>query len=188
MSTQPSSEPIVMTDSSDQQDHQVSETLSSDREQERATLFPELQEQQVNLKLEVERLYRDVEGLRGWFQTLVSGLVIAMLIAIAISSWFAYRLLVQEELARQQSAKALEANAEMQVHVEQLEAEFQRQNELLKQLNTDLQDLAEVNDNIQKNQENLRALDDRLTEAEAGISELGELEVSASSDEEESDS
>ena len=69
--------------------------------------FPEtLQEQHLNLKLEVEQLYGKVDRLRGLFQTLVSGLIIAIIIAIGISGWFAYRLLVQEQIALQKAKQA----------------------------------------------------------------------------------
>ena len=112
-----------------------------------------VQQQHLNLKLEVEHLYRNVDRLSGWLQTLVSGLVIAILIAISISSWLVYRLLIQEQIAQREAQKAAETQAEILERVKQLEEQLQS-----------LDRLAELTDITQINQQELKQLRDRLNE------------------------
>jgi predicted negative regulator of RcsB-dependent stress response len=132
-----------------------------------------LQEQQVNLKLEVEQLYREVEGLRGWFQTLVSGLMIAIVIAIGISSWFAYRLLVQEQLAQQDAADAADVNDQLRTRLEELEAELQRQSEQLGVLKEQVPNqLDAITSDMTQSQLDVERLRARLAQAEEQLQDL----------------
>ncbi|MGF1494691.1 MAG: hypothetical protein ACFBSC_20025 [Microcoleaceae cyanobacterium] len=87
------------------------------------------QQQQVDLKLEVEQLYRDVAQLRGWLQTLVSGIVIALLIGIGISCWSVYRLLLEQQRARRDATQAATDQAAALQQVEQLQQEFESLNQ-----------------------------------------------------------
>jgi hypothetical protein len=82
-------------------------------------------QQQGNFKLELERVHKDVTRLRGWIQLLVSGLVLATLISIIISSWLTYRLLVQQEITRREAANAAKTQAELLEKIEQLELQLQ---------------------------------------------------------------
>ena len=126
-----------------------------------------LQEQYLNLKLEVEQLYGKIERFRGLFQTLVSGLVIAIVIAIGISGWFAYRLLVQEQIARRKADQAAADAAEMREKIDQLEAQLQRQDEQWQRFRQDIPtELTTLTDSVQANQRQLQLLRDRVKKVE----------------------
>ena len=126
-----------------------------------------LQEQYLNLKLEVEQLYGKIDRLRGLFQTLVSGLIIAIVIAIGISGWFAYRLLVQEQIAQREAEQATAAEAEMHERVEQLDEQWQRQDEQWQRFRQEVpEELTTLTDTVQSNQRQLQLLRDRLRELE----------------------
>ncbi len=120
-----------------------------------------VEQQQLSLKLELERLYRDVAQLRGWIQMLVSGLVLAILIAIIISSWLTYRLLVQQQLTRQEAGKTATDQANMLEQVEQLQQQLQSLTQQVSQQST------ELTDTTQNTQQELQQLRDRLKQVEA---------------------
>ena len=126
-----------------------------------------LQEQHLKLKLEVEQLYGKVDRLRGLFQTLVSGLVIAIVIAIGISGWFAYRLLVQEQIAQREAEQAATEAAEMRDRVEQLAEQLQRQDEQWQRFRREIpEELTTLTDSVQANQRQLQLMSDRLKKIE----------------------
>jgi len=139
---------------------QQPEKKSTDLEQ---VASPEtLQEQYLHLKQEVEELYRDMEKQRGLLQPLVSGLIIAVSISIAISGWFAYRLLVQEQVALREAEKAAATNADMVGRLDNLEQELQLQTRELERVKTKIpEDLTETMSN---NRQELELLRDRLEE------------------------
>ncbi|MGK7877092.1 MAG: hypothetical protein AB4426_28510 [Xenococcaceae cyanobacterium] len=149
MSTEPSSEHNSEKQSPNQGHDIYPETLQ------------DVHQQHLNLKLEVEQLYRKVELMRGLFQTLVSGLVIAIVIAIGISSWFAYRLLTQEQRARQEAAKAAATQKDMLKQVEQLEQQLQSLSQQVQE------ELPKLTDATQASQQELQQLRDRLAQVEA---------------------
>jgi regulator of replication initiation timing len=120
-----------------------------------------VEQQQVNLKLELERVHKDVSRLRGWIQLLVSGLVLATLISIIISSWLTYRLLVQQEIARLEAAEAATTQEEMLKRVEQLEQQLQS---FTGQFPGQLADLTDKN---RVTQQELQRLRERLNQLEA---------------------
>lgn len=119
-----------------------------------------VEQQQLSQKLELERLYRDVAQLRGWIQMLVSGLVLAILIAIIISSWLTYRLLVQQQMTRQEATKASTDQAKTLEQVEQLQQQLQSLTEQASQQST------ELTDTTQNTQQELQQLSDRLQQLE----------------------
>ena len=144
---------------------QNQEKPSSNRLNE--TLPDTLQEQHLNLKLEVEQLYGKVDRLRGLFQTLVSGLVIAIVIAIGISGWFAYRLLVQEQIAQREAEQAATEATEMRDRIEQLAEQLQRQDEQWQRFRREIpEELTTLTDSVQANQRQLQLLRDRLKKIE----------------------
>ena len=102
-----------------------------------------LDEQHIDLKLEVEELYRQVDRLRNWLQTLVSGLLVAILMSIGIASWLWYRLLLSATLERQETQRILAIQEEMQESLqvldEQLTSQERKLSELREQFSTDLQ-------------------------------------------------
>ena len=124
-----------------------------------------LQEQHVNLKLEVEKIYRRVEdlrNLRSLFWSLVSGLVFAILISIGVASWFSYRLLLQEKITRQETQKSLEAKEEILKNLNRLEEDIKNQELQLKQLREQIpQDL---NTTIEENRKQLQQLREQIEE------------------------
>ncbi|MGB7440142.1 MAG: hypothetical protein WA919_03680 [Coleofasciculaceae cyanobacterium] len=122
-----------------------------------------IQQQQLKLKLEIERLRQDMERRRGWFQTLISGLVIAILIAISISSWFAYSLLAAEQIAQQEASKAAATQAEILERVEQLEEKLQNLSQRVPE------EFSELKDATQSNQRELQKLSDRLNRVEGRV-------------------
>ena len=131
------------------------------------SLSDTLQEQHLNLKLEVEQLYGKIDRLRGLFQTLVSGLIIAIVIAIGISGWFAYRLLVQEQIAQREAEQAAAEAAEMRDRIDQLEGQLQRQDEQLQRFRQNIpEELTTLTDTVQANQRQLGLLRDRLKKIE----------------------
>lgn len=124
-----------------------------------------LQEQHLSLKLEVEQLYGKVDRLRVLLQTLVSGLIIAIAIAIGISGWFAYRLLIQEQIARRDADKATTAEAQMREQITQLVEKLQRQDEQLQRFRQEIpEQLSTLSDTVQTNERQLQLLRDRLQE------------------------
>ena len=126
-----------------------------------------LQEQHLNLKLRVEELQTKVDQTRGLLQTLVVGLVVAVLLTIGISGWFAYRLLVQEQVARRDTQEAAATNAKMLEQIEQMEAQLQRQKEQLQTFRENVPDeLKTLTDTVQANQRQLQLLRDRIQQIE----------------------
>ncbi|MDY6783928.1 MAG: hypothetical protein SW833_15520 [Cyanobacteriota bacterium] len=122
-----------------------------------------LQEQCFNLKISVEELQHKVDRLRGLLQTLVMGLVIAVLLTIGISGWFAYRLLVQEQIARRAAERSTVTNAEMLERIEEMEAQLQRQKQQLQTFKNDVPDELEfLSETVRANQQQLKLLRDRV--------------------------
>ncbi|MGB3404393.1 MAG: hypothetical protein WBA77_17040 [Microcoleaceae cyanobacterium] len=119
-----------------------------------------VEQQQVNFKLELERVHKDLSRLRGWIQLLVSGLVLATLISIIISSWLSYRLLVQQEITRREAANAAKTQAELLEKIEQLELQLQG---VAQQVPGRLADLTDEN---LVTQQELQRLRDRLNQLE----------------------
>ncbi len=133
------------------------------------------EEQYLALKLEFEQLHSKVERLRNLLQTLVSGLAIAVAIGLVVSGWFAYRLLVQEQVARRDARAAADAEAEMRVQVEQLEAQLQRQARQLERVNSDLpEELDALNETVAANQRQVRLLRTRLQQLDPDADPSGE--------------
>ena len=116
--------------------------------------------QKQQLKLEVEQLHREVQQLRLFFQTLVSGLIIATFLALTISSWFAYRLFIQEQATQREIEKAEEKVAEMESDFNQLRASFDILSQQLPE------DLAQQSDTLRSYQRELQQLRDRLNQVE----------------------
>ena len=163
MNTQPPPEPNYETTNPEQ----VNETP------------PEiLPEQLLNLKLETEQLYRNVDRLSRLLQTLVTGLLIATLVAIGIAGWFAYRLLLQESIARREVENTAATQREMLERLEQLEGKLQSQDEQVEVLSQQVEEIKQQMEGlnqqvpeqlrhlIQENQQQLGQLRDRLEQIE----------------------
>ena len=125
-----------------------------------------LKNQNEDFKVEVDRLSQEMEVLRGWFQTLVSGLMIAIVIAISIASWFAYRLLIQQQTIDQEAETALQVQDELLQRVTELEDDFE---EMSKEVGTSS---ANFQGTLQTYQSDLELLRDRLSRVESRQSSL----------------
>ena len=135
----------------------TSQTINPDLEQ-KGTILETPQGQK--LQLEVEKLQREVQKLRLFFQTLVSGLLIATFLAVSISSWFAYRLFIQEQATQRAIEKAGERFATAEENFNKLQANFDSFSEELPE------DLAKQNKNLLEYQGDLQQLRDRLSRLE----------------------
>ena len=135
----------------------TSQTINPDLEQ-KGTILETPQGQQ--LQLEVEKLQREVEKLRLFFQTLVSGLIIATFLAVSISSWFAYRLFIQEQATQREIKNAEEKVANIEENFNKLQANFDSLSDELPE------DLAKQNEDLREYQEDLQQLRDRLSRLE----------------------
>ncbi|MGB5974757.1 MAG: hypothetical protein WBG38_15640 [Nodosilinea sp.] len=127
-----------------------------------------LQEQQQAHKLELDALRGQVAQTRGLLQTLVAGLVIAVLTTLGIVGWFAYRQMVQERVVQRESAQAAEAEAAITEQLEAIEAQLQRQQQQLQTLRDDLpEELETLGNSLQSNQRQVRLLQERIEQLEA---------------------
>lgn len=114
----------------------------------------------LDLKKEVEQIYRDVDVLRKLIQTLVTGLVIAIFLALGISSWFAYRLLVQETITKQKEKDTTTFKTEMSEQINTLEQKFELQSQQINLLKQQIPN--DLTIFIQENQTQLQELNNRI--------------------------
>ncbi|MDB9313914.1 hypothetical protein PN462_12445 [Spirulina sp. CS-785/01] len=129
-----------------------------------------LQEEHLNLKQEVETLHEKQTKLRSLLQTLVSGLLIGILIMIGIAGWFAYNMLVQQQINRKEAKKAAETNAKLREQVEALEATLQRQQQQLEQIRQDFPDeLKTLSETVQSQERQLDLLRDQVNLVEEPV-------------------
>ena len=118
----------------------------------------------LNLKLEVEKIYRDVDQLRKLLQTLVTGLILAIIVSLSISSWFAYRLLLQERIFQRQSNNSTKKQEEIVSNLENLKIQVQSQNEQLQSLKQQIpEDLQTL---LLNYEQQIKKLSERLEELE----------------------
>ncbi|MGA1475923.1 MAG: hypothetical protein ACO4AI_12355, partial [Prochlorothrix sp.] len=125
-----------------------------------------LRGQVESLQGEVDRLLQEMEILRGWFQTLVSGLMIAIIISISIASWFAYRLLEQEQVTTEQSDQAETVREELLERVTQLEEDMTSLSQEAEE------STAGLRGTVQTQQVDLEQLRDRINKLESRQSSL----------------
>jgi uncharacterized protein YoxC len=128
----------------------------------------DVQQQQVELKVEVERIHQDVERFRVFFQTLVSGLLLAIAIAFGIAIWYAYRSFSEQQIARQTVDEVTAMQESLATQVDRLEGRLQR-------LEQDFPErVDEVNDDVQASQTALRRLRERLDAVTAQLEALNQ--------------
>ena len=118
----------------------------------------------VNLKLEVERIYRDVDKLRKLLQTLVAGLILSIIMALGVSSWFAYRLLLQEQTFQRQLEQNATEQEEMASNLEEIRTQLQSQTQQLQAFKEDIPD--DLQNMLLKSQQQIQELSDRLEQQE----------------------
>ena len=132
----------------------------TDHHRSRETASKNLQEQHIDLKLEVEQIYRKVDSLRTSLQTLVSGLVVAIVIAIGVATWFSYRLLLQEKRARQEIQQTLEVQQKMSERLDILEEEIDSQERQIRQMGEQITQA--LNPLIEENRQQLEQLQEKI--------------------------
>lgn len=133
-------------------------------------VLQDVQQQQTELKVEVERMHQEVERFRNFFQTLIGGLVLAIAVAFGIAIWYAYRSFSEQQIARQ----AVEDITDVQ---DSIAADVDRLEDRVQQLEQDLPERAgELDEVVQSNQADLRQLRDRLDRLEAQLETLDESE------------
>ncbi|MBE9070243.1 hypothetical protein IQ260_26735 [Leptolyngbya cf. ectocarpi LEGE 11479] len=135
------------------------------------SLLVTLQEQQQTHQRQIEDLRQQMTKTWGLIQTLIVGLVIAILVTIGTAGWFAYNLLVQEQILRRESDQAADAEAAIQEQLEEMTEELQRQQRQLRTLReTSTEQLETLDDSVQSYRERLEQLEKRVNQAEAAPS------------------
>ncbi|MBP0017602.1 MAG: hypothetical protein J7647_08590 [Cyanobacteria bacterium SBLK] len=123
-----------------------------------------IQEQHIDLKLEVEQIYRKVDRLRTGLQTLVSGLMVAILISLGVATWFSYRLLLEEKRASQETQQTLELQKEMLERLDILEERIDSQERQIRQAREQIPQ--DINPLIEENRKQLQQLQEKLEKLE----------------------
>ena len=127
-----------------------------------------LQTQVQTLSLNLEEVQNRIDQTRGLIQTLVVGLVIAVLTTLGVSGWFAYRLLVQDQIVQREARQANEANEAMLEQIAELEARLQRQREQIQTLRDDVPgELETLSDTVQSNRRQLGLIREQLQQLES---------------------
>lgn len=127
-----------------------------------------LQTQVQTLSLNLEEVQNRMDQTRGLIQTLVVGLVIAVLTTLSVSGWFAYRLLVQDQIVQREARQANEANEAMLEQIAELEARLQRQREQIQTLRDDVPgELETLSDTVQSNRRQLGLIREQLQQLES---------------------
>ena len=135
---------------------------SQNRPQEPAALEA-LKEQQANLKLTVDDLQIKLGRTRSLIKTLLFGLVIATFFGLGLTGWLAYRLLLQQEVAKRDLEQATVDSAELQEQLEEIETEIQTQSRQVRTLRENLSTEVELlTETAEANQRQLDRLRDRL--------------------------
>ncbi|MGB6168640.1 MAG: hypothetical protein WBF52_13710, partial [Geitlerinemataceae cyanobacterium] len=81
--------------------------------------------------------------------------------------WFAYRLLLQEQVMRRDTEQATANNGKMLEQLEQIDAQLQRQKEQLQTFREEVPDeFKTLTETVQANQRQLQLLRDRIKQIE----------------------
>jgi uncharacterized protein HemX len=119
--------------------------------------------QPQNLSETVEELEIKLQRLQALAQTLISGLIVAILISIGVSGWFAYRLNVQQQTAQRKAEEFEQTEQELREQLDSLEQEFTRQQQEIERLDEQLpQELETLSRAVNSNQRQLDVLQQQL--------------------------
>jgi len=119
--------------------------------------------QSQSLSQTVEELEVKLERLQGLAQTLIGGLMVAILITIGVSGWFAYRLILQEQQARRKAQEFQQTEIELQDKLDSLEQKISTQQQQINQLREEIpDDLETVTNTVNSNQEQIEVLQDKI--------------------------
>lgn len=125
-----------------------------------------------DLQREVERLRRTVENLQSWAQLLAGGLILALLIAMGMASWFALSLELQKRESRNE---ARQFAADRKDFIAQVEA-VQSQVAVLEERIADEGDLG---GQVRNNRQTLLQLRERLATISRQVDSLQSRQESA---------
>lgn len=120
-----------------------------------------------NLSQTVEELEVKLERLQALAQTLIGGLMVAILITIGVSGWFAYRLILQEQEARRKAEDFQQTESQLQDQINTLEQRINTQQQQMERLREQIpQDLATLESAVNNNQEKVELLQEELSQLE----------------------
>lgn len=135
--------------------------------------------QSQSLSQTVEELEVKLERLQGLAQTLIGGLMVAILITIGVSGWFAYRLILQEQQARRRVQEFQQTEVEIQEKLNNLEQKISAQQQQISQLREEIpDDLETVTNTVNSNQEQIEVLQNQIKRSNAESEEEKESENS----------
>ncbi|NBD15326.1 MAG: hypothetical protein GVY04_04050 [Cyanobacteria bacterium] len=120
-----------------------------------------------NLSQTVEELEVKLEQLQASAQTLIGGLIVAILITIGVSGWFAYRLILQEQTARRKAQEFEQTEIELQEQLDALEQQLNTQQQQMERLREQIpQNLENLNSAVDSNQREIERLQEQIQEPE----------------------
>ncbi|AFZ44244.1 hypothetical protein PCC7418_2081 [Halothece sp. PCC 7418] len=116
----------------------------------------------------VEELEVKLERLQALAQTLIGGLIVAILITIGVSGWFAYRLILQEQTARRKAQEFEQTEIEFQDRLDTLEQRLLSQQEKIERLQEQIpENLETINNAVDSNQQEIERLQEQLQKTES---------------------
>jgi len=125
-----------------------------------------------NLSQTVEELEVKLEQLQASAQTLIGGLIVAILITIGVSGWFAYRLILQEQTARRKAQEFEQTEIELQEQLDALEQQLNTQQQQMERLREQIpQNLENLNSAVDSNQREIERLQEQIQEPEQSTNE-----------------
>jgi len=123
--------------------------------------------QSQSLSQTVEDLEIKLERLQMLAQTLIWGLMVAILITIGVSGWFAYRLILQEQQARRKEQEFEQTRVELQERLESLEKQVAQQQRQMERIEEKIPDnLDEVASAVDSNQRQIEGLQQDINQLE----------------------
>lgn len=125
-----------------------------------------------NLSQTVEELEVKLEQLQASAQTLIGGLIVAILITIGVSGWFAYRLILQEQTARRKAQEFEQTEIELQEQLDTLEQQLNTQQQQMERLREQIpQNLENLNSAVDSNQREIERLQEQIQKPEKSTNE-----------------
>jgi len=125
-----------------------------------------------SLSQTVEELEVKLEQLQASAQTLIGGLIVAILITIGVSGWFAYRLILQEQTARRKTQEFQQTEIELQEQLDTLEQQVRTQQQQMERLQEQIpQNLESLNSAVDSNQREIERLQEQIQEPEKSTNE-----------------
>ncbi len=131
--------------------------------------------QAQSLSQTVEDLEVKLERLQALAQTLIGGLIVAILITIGVSGWFAYRLILQEQQVRRREQEFEKTRVELQEQIQNLEESLALQQRQIERIQEKIPDnLQEVAGTVNSNQRQIEGLQQDLNQLQTSKIESSE--------------